>query len=327
MDTLLFLALPLLLLISALCAGMETGVFALSRWRIKQLSKRKVKRAQALHRYLENSENFLWTIFVGNTLAACVAIAIVARAIQIRFAGAASVEIALFALAVFGFYTLCDLLPKLLFRQFPNRLCMLAVPFFRLLHIALSPVTRLAEALANLLLGWTGGKAFTGHLFSNRGDLRVFMQDTGDNLSSDEKAMINRVLELPALRVQQITIPMDKVPDLPSTATVEQAFQVFKSQPHNSLPVFTGTGKERRVAGIFHLKSLLYNPDIQLKDPVSRYLTSVLYFEEDSTLEHVLRRMEKTGQRMAVVLARNRQEIGIVTLESVLNMILQEGGG
>ena len=57
------------LVLSFFLSGMEAGVFALSRLRIRQQMRAGRVSAQVLHRFLENPENFLWTIVVGNTLA------------------------------------------------------------------------------------------------------------------------------------------------------------------------------------------------------------------------------------------------------------------
>ena len=45
------------------------AVFTLSRLRIRQLMRAGRSSAKVLHGYLENPENFLWTILVGNTIA------------------------------------------------------------------------------------------------------------------------------------------------------------------------------------------------------------------------------------------------------------------
>src|SRR5436189_4385604 len=55
--------------LSFLLSGMEAGVFALSRIRIRQQMRAGRASARVLHGYLENPENFLWTILVGNTVA------------------------------------------------------------------------------------------------------------------------------------------------------------------------------------------------------------------------------------------------------------------
>src|SRR5437762_12463921 len=57
------------LAVSFLLSGMEAGVFALSRLRIRQQMRAGRRSAQVLFQYLENPENFLWTILVGNTVA------------------------------------------------------------------------------------------------------------------------------------------------------------------------------------------------------------------------------------------------------------------
>src|SRR5512133_2494241 len=50
-------------------SGMEAGVMAMSRFRLRRQMRAGIRRAQLLHGYLENPEEFLWTILVGNTLA------------------------------------------------------------------------------------------------------------------------------------------------------------------------------------------------------------------------------------------------------------------
>src|SRR6266852_4791993 len=57
------------LVVSFVLSGMEAGVFALSRLRIRQQMRAGKSSARVLHDYLENPENFLWTILVGNTVA------------------------------------------------------------------------------------------------------------------------------------------------------------------------------------------------------------------------------------------------------------------
>src|SRR5215207_11310674 len=71
------LLLAICLTLSFLLSGMEAGVFALSRLRIRQQMRAGNRRAAVLYGYLEKPENFLWTILVGNTLANFTAFALV----------------------------------------------------------------------------------------------------------------------------------------------------------------------------------------------------------------------------------------------------------
>src|SRR3954447_9050520 len=67
-QILIWLAFAVCLALSFLCSGMEAGVFALSRLRVRQQMRAGKRSAEVLHGYLENPENFLWTILVGNTV-------------------------------------------------------------------------------------------------------------------------------------------------------------------------------------------------------------------------------------------------------------------
>jgi putative hemolysin len=323
-EVFLFIILPVCLAISFICAGMEAGLFLLSPWRIRQQMRAGNKRAALLNHYLQNSENFIWTILVGNTLAAFTAIAIVAMLVIRSFMGHSVLATLVFVAAVFLFYTFCDLLPKMLFRIFPNRLSMGMATPFRFLHLLFSPFVAIVESLATLLLRWTGGKVYTGHVFTNRQELRHFMRETADELTSDEKAMINRVLDLQMFTVRQLLISFSQAPGLPANAKMQDAISLFRTIPQHVIPVWSTEGKKHRVGGVLNLKSFLYQADVHPDAPVTHYLSSVLYISEDTPVEQALRRMQKTGQRIAVILGRNRQELGLITLETVLRVIFGE---
>src|SRR5437773_2016662 len=65
-------------------SGMEAGVLALSRLRIRQLMRAGKPRAKVLFGYLEKPEDFLWTILVGNTLANFVAIGLLVLVLHVQ---------------------------------------------------------------------------------------------------------------------------------------------------------------------------------------------------------------------------------------------------
>ena len=54
------------------------------------------------------------------------------------------------------------------------------------------------------------------------------------------------------------------------------------------------------------------------------YVKPALFLDEDLRLEVALRRMQRSGQRLAIVLGRDRREIGIVSLQDMLKVIFGE---
>src|SRR5213592_4335932 len=106
----ILLVIALSLALSFFLSGMEAGVFALSRLRIRQLMRAGKPRAKVLHGYLEKPEDFLWTILVGNTLANFVAVSLAVIALQQRFGSRPVAFWAIFLTGGFVFYALCELL-------------------------------------------------------------------------------------------------------------------------------------------------------------------------------------------------------------------------
>src|ERR1051325_5131094 len=198
------------LVLSFVFFGLGSGVFALSRLRIRQQMRAGKRSAQVLHNYLEHPENFLWTILVGNTVANFIIFGWMIVILHQALFGHVGRFVPVFSGAVFLFYVLFDLLPKMLFRSFPNRLCLMLARPFGIVHFVLRPLVAMVEWFSSMLLRWRGGKTFTGHLFGNREELRLVMQESGQAFSSEERAMINRVLDLQTLTVRQVMKPLDQ---------------------------------------------------------------------------------------------------------------------
>lgn len=309
---------------SFIMSGMETGVFALSRLRIRQQTRAGLRSAKVLHEYLENPENFLWTILVGNTVANAFILGWLVVVLY-GFLAAHWIWFAVvYAVAVFLFYALFDLLPKMLFRMFPTRLCVVLARPFRWVHFMLKPLVAIVEWASELLLRWRGGKAFTGHLFGNREELRRVMQDSSQTLSSEERTMINRVLDLQTLTVREVMTPLASAVTTTAQTRIQEVLRKCKDSGLNRLPVWEVRDGQQRIIGLFHLNSLLFQPALDTSRLIGEYTKPALYLDEDLRLEVALRRMQRGGQHLAIVLGRDRRELGFLSLQDVLKVIFGE---
>src|SRR5271169_5916244 len=99
------------LALSFLLSGMEAGVFAVSRLRIRQQMRAGRRSAKLLHDYLENPENFLWTILVGNTVANFIILGVVIVELYESLPGSRFWFVVVYSVIVFFFYAFFDLLP------------------------------------------------------------------------------------------------------------------------------------------------------------------------------------------------------------------------
>jgi len=324
MNLLIWAAFTACLVVSFVLSGMEAGVFALSRLRIRQQMRAGRPSAKALHHYLENPENFLWTILVGNTVANCLILGWLVVVFHAVLGYYRIAFIVVFSVAAFLLYVFFDLLPKMLFRLYPNRLCLLLARPFGVLHWILRPLVAAVETVSSLLLRWRGGKAFTGYLFGNREELRQVMQESSQALTTEERTMISHVLDLQTLTVRQVMKPIEQTVTLTAHTPVSVLLAVCREQRFTRLPVREVREGQERIVGIVALNALLYQAALDANKPLSEYMKPALFLDEDMRLEVALQRMQRSGERLAIVLGRERREIGILSLQDVLSIIFGE---
>lgn len=315
----------LCLLVSFVASGMEAGVFTLNRLRVRNLSRSGLRAAELLTAQLEKPERFLWTILLGNTLANFVAVGLIVWQLKTWLGGYGAGFWAAFLAAVFViFYAACDLLPKMLFRMFPTRLCLIIAGPFRYLQLLLSPFTALVATLTRVLLRWSGGRTFTGDLFVNREEMRQLMQESAQNLTSEERAMISRALDLQNVPVSQIMKPMDQTVAVDINTPMRDVLAVWREKKSSRLPVWRTEDGQKRVAGVVSMNKVLYLPNLHDERPVGDFVNPALFLDADTRLETALARMQRGGRRLAIVLGRNQREVGVVSLQDILRFIFGE---
>jgi len=323
MNSPVLLLIALALAFSFFLSGMEAGVFALSRVRIRRLMRSGNANARRLNSYLEQPEEFLWTILVGNTLAnfSVATLVVIGSQQFIRehpalFAGG-------FVVGALLFYAFAELLPKMIFRMYPNRLCLWLSRPFSFVHFLLRPVVALVRWIAVGLLRFTGGQTFAPRIFGTREELRVLMQESAGELSTEERHMINRVLDLQNLTVAHVLVPMARAATVTADALAADAIALCRERGLSRLPVWRAE-KPQRIAGVFNLKSLLFRADLDPQKSVGEYTQPATFVEADMRLEEAMRHLQRAGQRLAIVLARDGREIGIVSLQDILKAIFGE---
>jgi putative hemolysin len=310
---------------SFLLSGMEAGVFALNRLRIRRLARNNQPSAKILNRFLEKPERFLWTILVGNTLANFIILGWILAKLHEWFpVGQTPLVLALFTVVVFLFYAFFDLLPKMLFRAHPNQLCLSAARVFRLINFLLTPLVLIVEDVSQAILRWSGGQVFKGQLFGNREEMRAVMRESGQALTDDEHTMVNRILDLQNYTVGQIAKPLAKTVAVEAQTPLREAIVLARKNNYSRLPVWEIRDGQRRVGGMLDVGPLLYRQALDVDKPASGFMIPAVFVNEGIRLEVALRLMQRAGQRVAIVLSRDRTEIGIVAVKDILMVMFGE---
>ena len=309
---------------SFLLSGMEAGVFALNRLRIRRLARNGQLSAQILNQFLERPERFLWTILVGNTLANFIILGWILAMLHECLLHRPIWIVTLFTIIVFLFYAFFDLLPKMLFRAHPNTLCLSAARVFRIVNFLLGPLVLIVEDVSRVILHWSGGQVFKSQMFGNREEMRAVMRESGQVLTDDEHTMINRILDLQNYSVGQIAKALAQTMSVDAVTPLREAVHLAREKGRSRFPVWETRDGRRRVGGMLDVGPLLFRDSLDLDKPASAYMIPAVFVNEGIRLEVALRLMQRAGQRVAIVLSRDRTEIGIVAVKDILKVMFGE---
>lgn len=308
-------------LLSFYLSGMEAAVTALSRLRLRRWLREGRSGARTLLRYLDRPENFLWTILVGNTLANLTVIWLAVAELQVALGESPREFWALFLGCTLAVYVVCELLPKRLFRLFPNRLALGLLAPFQLVHFLLSPVVALVEAFTAALLRLAGGSAFGSRVFADREELRAFMTDGPSELHPTERAWIGRAMDLQRRTLGGLARPLERAETVRTSTPVAQLLALCHRTGHVRFPVWGEEGGARRIVGIVSAKPLLYAEPAARPATAGECLRPALFLDDKLRLDDALSRLQRSGEHLAIVVDSSRRERGLVTLGDLLGAI------
>ena len=322
--------------LSFFLSGMETGLAELSRLRLRRKAREGNATAERLQDFMDQPEDMLWTILVGNTLANLFVFLSSLLFLQqlldvdspektlIQLNVITGIYWVLFTLFALLFYTLCELLPKMIFRKYPDQLCLYLSRFFAVVNFVLSPLVNVLRGVSRLILFITGGRELQDHLFGSREELRQVMTESSQSLTEDEREMIDRVLDLQKIPVRDLAVPFENLPIVTSDMLVAQVVKEHSVEAYIRIPVWQDSGHCRRIVGVINLRRLVFMPESEWHRPVGHFLESALYQDEDIRLQKLLQLMQRSGQRVVIILNKRKQELGMVSLPDILKVIFGE---
>jgi CBS domain containing-hemolysin-like protein len=134
--------------------------------------------------------------------------------------------------------------------------------------------------------------------------------------------MINRVLDLPNLRVRHVMIPLANTISVEASLPLGQVLALCRERGLTRVPVVEA--RTKRIGGMINLENILYLDALDTTKAAREYMQAAFFLPEELHLEEALRRMQHTGGRLAVVLGPDHRETGIITLQDILKVIFGE---
>lgn len=177
------------------------------------------------------------------------------------------------------------------------------------------------KPLFHFLRGMPFYKADDYRRFDSREELAELIDDAKDVLSSNERALISSALVFNAKTVASVMTPRNVIDFIQKSEFLGPlVLSELSALGHSRLPVVDRDLDH--VEGILHLRDLL-SLDIKRSVTAEKAMEpKVYYIHQDDTLEHALAAFLKTRHHLFIVLNDQRETVGLLTLEDVLEALI-----
>lgn len=331
---LLFLA--FLTLVNAFFAGAEMAVVSVNKNRIKVLADEGSKRAALLQTLFEDSTKFLSTIQVAITLAGFFSSASAATGISqvlggwiAQFGIPYSNTIAVVVVTIIlSYFTLVfgELVPKRIALQKAEAFSLFVVQLIYIISKILSPFIKLLSLSTNGFLHLIGMKTENLEEAVSEEEIKKMLETGSENgvFNEIEKEMINSIFSFDDKTAKDVMVPRREVFAIDIEEPLEKILDEILETRHSRIPVYEE--QIDNIIGILQVKDVMIEARKKSFEEVDiRALLKEAFFVPDGkSTDELFREMQKTKNRMAVLIDEYGGVSGILTVEDLVEEVMGE---
>lgn len=338
-NILLILVFFVFVFFAGLFAGSETGLYRLSKLRLRIGTEKKKISFRMLNKCVHDSSGVLFSLLIGTNLSHYIATSVITSMFLDKFETEIIAEIFSTLLIAPILFVCSELIPKNLFFYRADTLMPYTAPFLYIFHSflrmsGLISILRFISGLISKLAGSTTSQK-TIMTSAKRHAINAILQDTHEEgiLSSVQTDIINRLVKISNVFVKSVMVPLDKVLTVNINSDRTALLKVLQEHNHTRLPVIDSpSGNITGYINIYEVLSSSFDPET-LDGPkqftnLGSFITPLKHIDAETNITDAIRFMQSQKQNMLLVYKYGRfnKEIpaGIVTMKDLVEEILGE---
>ena len=319
-NTFSYVAILLLVLISAFFSGTEIAYASVNPARLK--SKRQEKDSLSLSiasKIVDNYNSTLSAILIGNNLANTASSAIATLIVMdLELPSWVATVVMTLIVLTFG-----EIIPKVLAKQMAEIFCRLtAIPIY-LISIILKPVTWIIMGIVKVCsILWKSNVSDSDSVSED--DLENIIDIVEDEGVLDEEQcdLLQNALDFDEVLAYEVITPRVDMEAIDIRDPYEVNIRKIEECKYSRMPVYEDTPDN--IIGILHLNHFYKAYALKEKVNIRELLLPVTEVHKTKPLPDVLEKMKETKSHMVVVLDEYGGTTGILTMEDVLEQLVGE---
>lgn len=312
----------LLMVISAIFSGAETGVMAINRYKLEHAARKGNKSAQLLQRLLRRPDRLLGVIIIGNQLANNMAVATV-NILAVSLFGQQGVIVATFILTII-ILIFAEVMPKTFAAFYPDAVAYGCRWILQILLWILYPLVWIVNTIANGVLKTFGLKLDKANAGEPLGfeELKGLIGVGNNKLPQLHKHMLMGVLDLEQTTVNDVMIPRSEVYGLDLNQSWDKIISNLSKSEQAEVLVYEN--QIDNVKGILKISQVigLIAKGAFNKSTLLQNLSQLHYVPEGVSLSKQLKAFQTVGYKMGIIVDEYGDICGLITLSDIIEEII-----
>tara|TARA_B100001173_G_scaffold39432_1_gene30616 strand:+ start:205 stop:1473 length:1269 start_codon:yes stop_codon:yes gene_type:complete len=322
----LFIAIIILLVLSAFFSGSETALTASTRSRLTGLRMKGKNNAKVAIDLLNKKESLIGAILLGNNLVNILASAL-ATSLLIKLFGNTGVAYAVIIMTTL-IVIFAEILPKSYAIANAEKLALLISPILKPLVLVLAPITWVMEKIVFSLLNLVGIKHDkNSRSLSVEDEIRgtVDLHHKEGRLFKLDKDMVTGILDLSEITVEDVMVHRSNIFMVNIDENPEKIIIQVTDSPHTRIPVWKDNNEN--IIGLIHAKNLLKmlnqknGKEINRED-IKNSLIKTWFVPETTSLKDQLQMHLRRKIKLAMVVDEYGALKGMISLEDIIEEIV-----
>ncbi len=313
-------------ILSALYSGLETGIYALNRIRLRLRNEAGDPRARTLFTLLRNRRSLLGTLLIGNNIANYLGTSgITAFCSYTVYWQLEDWQIAIVVPVVIAPILLLfgEIVPKNIFQFYTDRYTYYFAGMLRwsrriFLASGLLPlVDALTTAMVRLTSGRVGADA-QANLFHPRQQVGQLLRESHHEgpLSEYQSALVERVMNLRNVNVGQVMVPIGKAWSVAEGVGRGELLETLRRHNHSRMPVYRGRRDE--VIGLLNIYEVMADDSDR---PIAEFTYDTVRIHRDSSVVNAIFDLQSARRAMGLVTDDRGHVVGIATIKDLVEEI------
>ena len=312
----------LLMIISAVFSGAETGVMATNRYKLEHAARKGNRAAMLLQKLLKRPDRLLGVIIIGNQLANNMAVATV-NLLAVNLFGQQGVIVATFILTIL-ILIFAEVMPKTLAAFYPDSVAYACRWLLQVMLWLLYPLVWIVNTIANGVLKTFGLKLDKSSSAEPLGfeELRGLIGVGNNKLPQLHKHMLMGVLDLAQTSVNDVMIPRNEVKGLDLNQPWDKVIAEIARSDHSEILVYEN--QIDNVKGILKVADVvgLQAKGAFNKSTLLQTLAQVPYIPEGVSLTQQLKAFQTGRYSMGIIVDEYGDICGLITMTDIVEEII-----